>query len=163
LVAVIDHRDKPTASCTLVHGTWMYAKGFRHLIKGQHPLVAETVKARFESIGDADLGDDKDSELGPKGWLIAASVEYASDLCVSVVLHESVNLTHDSWIELGEFGHGLRVGNGEALGPATTKADIEADLILLEEGHILNEESHHAFAQLFGGLWIVEESGKVSG
>jgi hypothetical protein len=141
----------------------MHTKGLGHLVKGQHPFVAETIKARFKSIGGADLGDNGDSELSPKRWLIAAGIECASNLCVRVILHQSVNLTHDGWIELGEFGRRLRASNGEALGTTTTEADMEGDLIFLEESYVLNEESYHAFAQLCRGFRVPKESGKVGG
>ena len=58
----------------LVHDTWIHTKSLDHLVKGQHPFVKETIKARFKSMGGADLGDNGDSELKPIGGRVALSL-----------------------------------------------------------------------------------------
>ena len=58
----------------------MHTKSLGHLVKGQHLFVAETIKARFKSIGGADLGDNGDSELKPIGGCVG--FELGDDVCV---------------------------------------------------------------------------------
>ena len=80
-----------------------------------------------------------------------------------VLIEEAVDLGDQLRIGLGQLPGLERNGEDQGPGGATLEADVDVDLLPLEQGHVLEKEADHALSLPWRGLRVVPEAREVGG
>src|SRR5947209_5536039 len=67
-----------------------------------------------------------------------------------MLIHQFVDESNDVRLGLPGLVRGLRWGQRFGSGRATLEADVQGDLLTSDQGHVFDEELHHALAVAIG-------------